>query len=144
MSQSEENEGYIKGSLLFNKSSNYFFLCYVNATIGNQMPHHLKCPFKKCTFCFVFSNIFWKVNAQYVPQAGSAVITLHDVNLSMFWGGPLTTLWLWGPVELGTGQCLRRITSMPSWLKHHLMLVMSLVFRFSFCAIPSTFSLTRW
>lgn len=64
VSQTEENEGYIKGSLLFNKSSNYFFLCYVNATIENQMPHHLKCPFKKCAFCFVFSNIFWKVNAQ--------------------------------------------------------------------------------
>lgn len=98
MSWSEENEEYIKGSLVFNKSSNYFFLRYVNITIGNRMPHHLTCPFKKCTFCFVFSNIFWKVNTQYVLQAssiampvvlhaGNAAITLHDIILSICYEG---------------------------------------------------------
>lgn len=43
----EENEGYSKGSLIFNKSFNYFFFHCVNITRGNPNPCLLVCPFQK-------------------------------------------------------------------------------------------------
>lgn len=43
----EENEGYIKGSLIFNKSFNYFFLHYVNITREIQSLVSLCVLFKK-------------------------------------------------------------------------------------------------
>lgn len=78
----EENEGYIKGSLIFNKSFNYFFFHYVNITSGNPKPCLLVCPSQKKKSCkeSFFSSVRMEHRSSSVKLVSdqTAIISPND------------------------------------------------------------------
>lgn len=96
------------------------------------MLRHLVCPVKGWTFCFVFWNTLWmrKCSVSSSSWQCCSHIPWHNCE-PLFWGAAVITPWPWGSALPDSDHFLSWIWPIPSWMKHHWISVISLVFGLS-------------